>query len=76
MSGQQPTNEPRLTVEQIQHAFRAVTGIVPRTADVQMVEHMGGTPSELAEYIWDHIMGEPEEVTSEQLAEAIRRAVA
>lgn len=49
-----------LTDEQIREAFARVVGMQARAADVQVVQTLGGTVDVLAEYIWDHWMGEPE----------------
>jgi hypothetical protein len=34
-------------------------GWEPRSCDVAVVMQMGGTIKALAEYLWDHILGEP-----------------
>lgn len=65
------TSETILTDEQVNLAFIALVGLEARTADLQVVDMMGGTPTACAEYLWDHFMGEPDEPTVEQLAQKI-----
>lgn len=64
-----------LTEEQIQKGFLACIGMEPRVADVAIVQQMGGTSEVLAEYIWDHWMGEPETPTAEKVQEYIEDLV-
>lgn len=56
-----------LTDGQIGAAFQALLGIEPREADVAVVRMLGGTVEVLAEFLWDHWMGEPETPTLEQV---------
>jgi methylglyoxal synthase len=57
-------------------------GFTMRNCDFKVIKMMGGDPQvvaelddefipQLAEYIWDHVMGEPEDPTVEELVEAI-----
>jgi len=55
-----------MTADQIRQAFTRV-GITPRNADVEVVLQLGGTKEALAEYVWDHWMGEPDHPTVEQI---------
>ena len=60
-----------LTGDQIADVFAIVIGVQARRADVQVVQSLGGTPQVLAEYIWDHWMGEPDEPTQQQVLAAV-----
>ena len=56
----------RLTDQQITNVFAALLGIAPRAADLAVLRVMkpdGVTVKALAEYLWDHRMGEPDEPT-------------
>ena len=65
-----------MTREQIEEAFHIIVGMPPRAADVQIIEMMGGTPEIMAEYIWDHWMGEPDSPTMEQVQAFIESIIA
>lgn len=56
-----------MTRDQIETAFISVLGIEPRKADVAIIEMMGATPEMMAEYLWDHWMGEPEDVSEDDV---------
>lgn len=56
---------------QIAVVFAVVIGVQARPADVQVVQSLGGTPQVLAEYIWDHWMGEADEPTQQQVLVAV-----
>ncbi len=60
-----------LTNAQIADVFDIVIGVQARGADVQVVQALGGTAEVLAEYLWDHWMGEPDEPTLEQVLTAV-----
>lgn len=65
------TEHTILTDEQVNTAFLALVGLEARTADLQVVDMMGGTPEACAEYLWDHFMGEPDVPTVEDLTKRI-----
>lgn len=56
-----------LTEDQIREGFRAVLGMEPREADVSVVSSLGGTRAVLADYLWDHWLGEPEDLEVETI---------
>lgn len=56
-----PTGD--MTPDAIGAAFLAVYGGPPRSADLAVLEMTGKGASEVAEYIWDHMLGEPEQPT-------------
>ena len=60
--------------DQIVKGFEAM-GWSPRMADIMMVKLTGANVEGLAEYIWDHILGEPDHPSLEQVESAIRKAV-
>jgi len=49
-----------MSPEAIGDAFLQCVGYPPRTADLQVLEMLGKDPETVADYIWDHHMGEPE----------------
>lgn len=50
-----------LTRAQIDAVFQVIFSRPPREADHLVLEALGGADAEaLAEYIWDHLLGEPE----------------
>lgn len=65
----------RLTREQIAKAFVAIIGRQPREADYAVIEMMGATPDVLAEYLWDHWMGEPDEPTEDAVLDTINEVL-
>ncbi len=68
--------EVPLTDEQIDLAFEHVLGIKPREGDRQVVRMLGGTANVLADYIWDHWLGEPETATIAEVEAAVLEAIA
>jgi hypothetical protein len=64
--------ENSMTEEQITNTFEALIGMTPRKADIMVCTMMGGTPEIVAEYIWDHWLGEPESPTLSEVEEAVR----
>ena len=64
-----------LSEADISAGFRAVLGIEPRVSDVQVVQLLGGTRGALAEYIWDHFLGEPESPSLDELQTALDVAI-
>jgi hypothetical protein len=51
-----------MTREQIRTFFER-HGWTPREAGYQTVAMLGDTPEAAAEYLWDHVLGEPERPT-------------
>jgi hypothetical protein len=43
--------------------FKVLLGMSPREVDIQVVPLLGATPVNLAEYICEHWLGEPDEPT-------------
>lgn len=62
-----------LTEGQIHRAFVGILGISERGADRTIVEITGNTEEALSEYIWDHWMGEPDEVSEAMVLKEVRR---
>jgi hypothetical protein len=63
-----------LTEAQVAGVFETMLGFPPRAADLAVLRVLspsGPTPVELTLYIWDHILGEPDEPTFEQVALAV-----
>jgi hypothetical protein len=68
-----PSTHAFLSDTRIAAVFNALLGMSPRQVDIQVVPLMGATPHSVAEYIWDHWLGEPEEPTVEYLEREIDR---
>lgn len=64
-------NDEVLTDEEVTLVWEDRMGFPPRAADLAIIQQMGGTIAQFAEYVWDHWMGEPEEVTPDDLAKEI-----
>jgi hypothetical protein len=64
-----------LTEAGIGVAFQALTGLQARSADVRAVQLLGADTATLAEYVWDHVMGEPDEVSPAELQRHLERHV-
>ena len=62
-----------MTRDQIEQAFEACVGMPPRIADVLVIEMMGESAEALAEYVWDHWFGEPDEPTYEQVLAFVKK---
>lgn len=60
-----------LTNEQIVTTY-AMLAINARPVDVEMVLALGGTEQAMAEYIWDHLLGEPDSPTEGQILDVIK----
>jgi hypothetical protein len=56
-----------LTASEIGVAFGALTGRQARSADVRAVQLLGADTAIVAEYVWDHVMGEPDDVNPTEL---------
>lgn len=63
--------DQRITAEQVGRAFEVVVGHPARLADILTVELCGSTPEALAEFVWDHWMGEPESPSQQDVLDAI-----
>jgi hypothetical protein len=51
--------EPVMTDAQIIAAFEKWAGRAPRRADLAVCNILGRSPDSVAEFIWDHCLGEP-----------------
>jgi hypothetical protein len=63
-----------MTNEQIERAFYAALGYPPRAADLQTIDLLGRDPDTVADFIWDHHMGEPEHPSLEMVESMCREA--
>lgn len=61
--------------EQIKKAFNQILDIDPREADYQVLEMLGPTVENVADYIWDHWLGEPESPSLEDIEATIVKEV-
>ncbi len=66
----------RMTPEQVRRAFHESLGWGPRPADIAAVELLGASPEATAEYIWDHLMGEPRSPSLRQVTRWVKEAAA
>ena len=69
---QTPDGGQAMSREQIEQAFIVTVGIEPREADYQVLEVLGPDVESVAEYIWDHWLGEPDAPTIEQVEACVR----
>lgn len=68
-------SDRKLTREEVDKVFIAAFGFPAREADHAVLDLMGGTIETLAEYIWDHWMGEPENPTPDTIEAEIVRII-
>lgn len=61
--------DERLAIDgdDVNKVFRSLLGHPAREADKQVVETMGGTVGVLADYLWDHWLGEPSHPTRKEV---------
>ena len=64
----------KLTEGQMVRAWNRAFGMNPRVADYGVVDIMGKTEDALAEYIWDHILGEPKDPTLGKVKRVIKES--
>jgi hypothetical protein len=67
-----------LTDQQVAAVFTTLLGWQPRLADLAVLRVLSPgdlSVEALAEYIWDHVGGEPAEPSLEQVAAAVREVV-
>jgi len=64
-----------MTDEQIRYAFQLLMGIAARPSDVATIKLLGATEEAMGEYLWDHWLGEPKELTAEAVADLMHAAV-
>ena len=63
-----------MTEQEIAAAFEMLLGYPPRSADLALLRVIcpsGVTVADLADYIWDHHLGEPDEPSLEQVEAVI-----
>ncbi len=60
-----------LTAADIDKVFESILGQPAREADKALVARLGSTREALAEYLWDHWMGEPTDISVRQVRESI-----
>jgi hypothetical protein len=71
-----PSTQAFLSDTQIAPVFKVLLGMSPREVDIQVLRLMGATPHNVAEYIWDHWLGEPNEPTVQCIEQEIERILA
>lgn len=60
-----------LTTEQVEQILNAATPFGARQADIAAIALVGNTVEAVAQYMWDHLMGEPEAPTEQDIIDAI-----
>jgi hypothetical protein len=69
---------PALTDDQVSFMFETLLDLPPRAADLAALHVLcpsGITVEAVADYVWDHWMGEPEKPSLEQVVAAARVCV-
>lgn len=70
---------PALADEQVGFVFEALLGYPPRVTDVALLRALGPagpTLADLAHFVHDHHLGEPDTPSPEQVLAAVRAALA
>jgi hypothetical protein len=64
-----------LTDDQITTVFNGCLGFPPRAADLGVLRMLGADVTTVAEYIWNHFLGEPDEPDVKTLVKAIQEGL-
>lgn len=64
----------KLTEGQMARVWNRAFGMNPRVADYGAVKVMGDTENALADYIWDHMLGEPDNPTIGKVKRVIKES--
>lgn len=64
-----------MTPDQITLVFEAILGMLPRAADLAMLNLLGCDPDTVADYIWDHMLGEPDSPTRDDVLARIQTLI-
>lgn len=67
MTDTDKTEDQPLTDKELEIAFVMTVGIAPRGADVAVLDTLGRDAGSVAEYLWDHWLGEPDSPTADEL---------
>jgi hypothetical protein len=59
-------------VRQTSRIFKLILGVSPGAADLEIIAALGGTVDAVADYIWDHHLGEPDVPSSFQVQRAVQ----
>ena len=61
-----------MDVRQTSRIFKLIFGVPPRAADLEIIAALGGTVDAVADYIWDHHLGEPDVPSWFQVQRAVQ----
>lgn len=64
----------KLTDGQMGRIWNRAFNMDPRECDVQVVAMMGNTEDALAEYVWDHMLGEPDNPTLGKVKRVVKES--
>lgn len=64
----------KLTDGQMGRIWNRAFNTDPRACDVQVVAMMGNTEDALAEYVWDHMLGEPDNPTLGKVKRVVKES--
>jgi hypothetical protein len=66
-----------LTDQQVTVVFARLLGMPPRATDLAVLQTLSPdlTAVDLTLYLWDHVLGEPDEPTLEDVAAAVREVL-
>ena len=64
-----------LSHDQITFVFEAILGMLPRAADLALLDLLGCDTDTVADYIWDHMLGEPDSPTRDDVLAQIQTLI-
>lgn len=64
-----------LSHDQITLIFETIFSMRPRAADLAMLDLLGRDPDTVADYIWDHMLGEPDSPTRDEVLARIQTLI-
>lgn len=65
------TAETEVSESDVIKVFEAVLAMPPRAADIGVIVMIRANVEDLADYLWDHWMGEPEEPGPEAVLQGV-----
>lgn len=64
-----------MTHDQITFIFETIFSMRPRAADLAVLSVIGTDPDTVADYIWDHMLGEPDSPTRDDVLARIQTLI-
>lgn len=62
-----------MMTEDITKAFETILGMPPRQCDIAVIQMLGNSSEDLADYIWNHFLGKSENPSYEDVLQVIQK---